>query len=349
MLKAKVLVIEDHDPVRISIIEMLEMANYKVFEADNGKLGIEMALRHRPDIILCDIMMPGLDGYGVLHMLNKYVETSTTPFIFLSAKADHADLRKGMEMGADDYLTKPFDDMELLNAIDVRLRKKAYYEIQQKNNEFKKLLSKTDGLTEFAQLINGHKNREFKKNQVIYYESDLGRGLYLVIEGRVKTIKLSEDGRELMTGMYVEGDYIGINTFFSNTPYRDTATAMEDSKICIIPVEEMENILGLYPEVARKFIHLLSNDNREKEEQLLQLAYNSVRKKMASAILRLYRQQTVKNELLSIARDDLAAMSCMATETVSRTLSDFRDEKLIDRKGVIITILDLEGLLKIKN
>jgi DNA-binding response OmpR family regulator len=350
-MKRNVLIIEDNDAIRENIVEILGMANYQVYEADNGKAGVEMALKHLPDIILCDIMMPELDGYGVLYMLNKHPEMSTTPFIFLTAKADHSDLRKGMEMGADDYLTKPFDDMELLNAIDVRLRKKAYVELQRQNeaNEFKVLVSKTDGLTEFAKLIEGHRNREFRKNQILYYESDFAKGLYLVVEGKVKTIKLSEDGRELMTGMYGVGNYIGINAALSNSPYTDTATAIEDSKVCMIPTEEMEKVLSLYPDVARKFIHLLSRDNRNKEDQLLQLAYHSVRKKMAGAILRLYNQQTIKTDTLSISREDLAAMACMAIETVSRTLSDFRDEKLIDRHGIIITILDLERLVKMKN
>lgn len=117
----------------------------------------------------------------------------------------------------------------------------------------------------------------------------------------------------------------------------------------MIPLEEIEKVINLYPEVAKKFIHLLSRDNQEKEEQLLQLAYDSVRKKMAGAILRLYHQQIIKKDFFSIAREDLAAMACMATETVSRTLSDFHNEKLIDRQGKIITVLDLERLAKMKN
>lgn len=350
-MNKKILIIEDHDSIRGNIVEILEMAQYTVFEADNGKIGVEMALKHIPDIILCDIMMPELDGYGVLYMLNKYAETSSIPFIFLTAKAEHNDLRKGMEMGADDYLTKPFDDIELLNAIEVRLRKKAYLQLQNKNTteEFKVLVSKTDGLAEFAKIIAGHKNHEFRKNHVLYYEGDHGRGLYLIIQGKVKTIKLSQDGRELMTGMYSVGDYLGISAILSKSTYTDTATTIEESILCLIPLEEIEKVINLYPEVARKFIHLLSRDNQEKEEQLLQLAYDSVRKKMAGAILRLYHQQIIKKDFFTIAREDLAAMACMATETVSRTLSDFHNEKLIDREGISITVLDLERLAKMKN
>lgn len=123
-MNKKVLIIEDNNDIRENVVEILELANYEVYEANNGKKGVDLAVKNLPDIILCDIMMPELDGYGVLYMLNKNPETATIPFIFLTAKAERVDLRKGMEMGADDYLTKPFDDMDLLNAIESRLKKK---------------------------------------------------------------------------------------------------------------------------------------------------------------------------------------------------------------------------------
>jgi CRP-like cAMP-binding protein/AmiR/NasT family two-component response regulator len=350
-MNEKILVIEDHIGIRENIAEILQMANYIVYTAENGKIGVEMALKHVPDIILCDIMMPELDGYGVIYMLHKHKETSAIPFIFLTAKAEHADLRKGMEMGADDYLVKPFDDMDLLNVIDIRLKKKAYQQLNNRSqaDDFKQLVLKTDGLAEFARMIAGHKSREFKKGQAIYYEGDQSKGIFLILQGKVKTIKLSLDGRELMTGMYSTGDYLGINAMLSKSIYADTATAIEDSMLCLIPDDEMEKVINLYPDVARKFIHLLSNDNRDKEEQLLQLAYDSVRKKMAGALVKLYNQQNLKNDFFLITREDLAAMACMATETVSRTLSDFRNEKLIERDGLLITVLDPARLAKMKN
>lgn len=350
-MSKKILIIEDHNEIRANIVEILEMASYTVVEADNGKVGVEMALKHIPDMILCDIMMPELDGYGVLYMLNKHTETVGIPFIFLTAKAEHADLRKGMELGADDYLIKPFDGMELLNAIDIRLRKKT---VQDKlriavKEEFKVLVAKTDGLAEFKKIISGHRTKEVKKNRVVYDEGDLGKGLYLIVSGKIKTIKLSEDGRELMTGMYGSGDYIGISAILTASPYTDTATAVEDSQLCLIPMDELDSMLSLYPEVARNFIHLLSYDNQEKEEQLLQLAYHSVRKKMAGTLVKLHHQLSDKLTGIMITRENLAAMACMATETVSRTLTDFKDEKLIDRLGTTITVLNLDGLLKMKN
>ena len=350
-MSKKVLIIEDNDDIRENVIEILELAGYTVSGASNGKTGVEFAFKDIPDIILCDIMMPEMDGYGVLYMLSKNPETIAVPFIFLTAKAEHFDRRKGMEMGADDYLTKPFDDMELLNAIESRLKKKegqqAFY--SKSLDRLNSLVAKKDGLAALKKIIEERKVRSFKKGQVIYYEGDKGNGLYLVISGKVKTIKLAEDGRELMTGIYSADDYLGINAMLSNEEYTDTATALEDSLLCLIPKEQLEQLLNLYPEVAREFIKLLANDIREKEEQLLQMAYHSVRKKMAQALLRLHRQPGSKDDSFKIAREDLAAMAAMATETVSRTLSDFKEEGLIEKTGSTITIIDLARLTKMKN
>jgi len=350
-MSKKVLIIEDNNDIRENVVEILELANYQVFEANNGKTGVELAIQHLPDVILCDIMMPELDGYGVLYLLNKNPETAAIPFIFLTAKAERLDLRKGMEMGADDYLTKPFDDMELLHAIETRLKKKE----QQQNfyssslDRLNTLVSKNSGLAELKKIIQERKSRQFKKNQVIYYEGDKGNGLYLIMAGRIKTIKMAEDGRELMTGMYAAEQYLGVHAMLSSEPYSDTATALEDSLLILIPKDQLEPLLNLYPEVAREFIKLLANDIRDKEEQLLQLAYHSVRKRMAETLLRLHKQQSDTAEGFKVTREDLAAMAGIATETVSRTLSDFKDEGLIDKKASTIIILDLTRLAKMKN
>src|SRR5471030_469307 len=147
-MKKKILIIEDNTDIRENVVEILDLAGYTVFEADNGKTGVELATKNLPDLILCDIMMPELDGYGVLYMVNKNPETAAIPFIFLTAKAERVDLRKGMEMGADDYLTKPFDDMELLNAIESRLKKKDLQEsfYSKSLDRLSNLVSKNNGL-----------------------------------------------------------------------------------------------------------------------------------------------------------------------------------------------------------
>ena len=346
-----VLIIEDNNDIRENIFEILQLADYIVYEAQNGKAGVELAIKHKPDIILCDIMMPELDGYGVLYILNKNPETANIPFIFLTARAERLDLRKGMEMGADDYLTKPFDDMELLNAIEIRLKKKvAQQDFYSKSlDRLSSLISNKDGLAELKKIIQERRTRQFKKGQVIYYEGDKGAGLNLLISGKAKSVKLATDGRELMTGIYAPDDYMGINSMLLNEAHSDTATAMEDSLVCLIPREQLEELMKRYPDVAREFIKLLAKDVKDKEEHLLQMAYNSVRKKMADAMIRLQKQQNEGDGGFKITREDLAAMTGMATETVSRTLSDFKDEGLIEKKGSVIKVINFESLLKMKN
>jgi len=120
----KILVIEDEPNVRDNIDSILELEGYQVVTAEDGEMGIEMAICHQPDLILCDVMMPKLDGFGVVKALRQNPVTATVPLIFLTAKADRAAQRLGMDLGADDYLSKPFTIEELTNAVTARLNKK---------------------------------------------------------------------------------------------------------------------------------------------------------------------------------------------------------------------------------
>jgi two-component system, sensor histidine kinase and response regulator len=128
----KILVIEDQVEIREVLVEMLTTEEYDVAEAENGSIGIKLAHSELPDLILCDIMMPKVDGYGVLDCLREHADTETIPFIFLSAKTSQIEIRQGIELGADDYLTKPFTRAELLGAIAARFEKKEALERQAK-------------------------------------------------------------------------------------------------------------------------------------------------------------------------------------------------------------------------
>ena len=120
---AKILVIEDEEAIRENILDLLEAENFEGIGAINGQVGIKLANEQIPDLILCDMMMPEVDGHGVLKALRSEPLTATIPFIFLTAKADKSDIRTGMELGADDYITKPCTPQELLKAIAIRLEK----------------------------------------------------------------------------------------------------------------------------------------------------------------------------------------------------------------------------------
>lgn len=350
MEKKRILIIEDNNDIRESTSEILQLANYEVFQAVNGKKGIELAIKHIPDVILCDIMMPELDGYGVLHLLGKREDTELIPFIFITAKTERMEIRKGIEMGADDYLTKPFDDIELLGAIESRLKKKERQKkIYSANlNKMTNLLEGSQGLEEMKKTFDESKVKSFKKKQVIYYEGDVANTAYLVISGSVKTTKMNEGGKELMTGIYHPEDYFGITSLFSSNEYKETAEVLEDTELCFLPKDSVNTLLYKYPDIAKKFISILAQNVNDHEEQLLQLAYCSVRKRMAEVLLRLHASHS-SNDCFEISRENLASMAGMASETVSRILTDFKSEKLIDKTAGKITLLDITNLRRLKN
>lgn len=347
----KALIIEDDFEMRDNISEILKLADYEVYAAENGRKGVEIALEHKPDIIICDVMMEELDGYGVLYLLNKHLETSTIPFIFISAKTQKKDIRKGMEMGADDYLLKPFNDIELLNTIETRLKKRT-----QQNDFFGNSIQKIEplatssrGLPELKKMIEDRKLRIFRKRQILYYEGDKVTGIYLILKGKIKTTKIADDGRELTTAIYNTDQFVGTNVIFSNDTYIDNAVAIEECSLCFFPIKELEKLIGQYPDVAGKFIKILSNEVCDKEEQLLQMAYYSVRKRIAESLLSYHKHHCSNGENISLTRYEIANLSGTAPETVSRTLSDFENEGLIDKSRNELILLNTQKLSKLKN
>jgi len=119
----KILIIEDEPEMRRNLVTILRLEKFQVLAAENGRAGLQLALRDPPDLILCDVMMPELDGHGVLKALRNDPATMNIPFIFLTAKGEKADLRSGMNLGADDYLTKPVARADLLNAVEARFKR----------------------------------------------------------------------------------------------------------------------------------------------------------------------------------------------------------------------------------
>jgi CRP/FNR family transcriptional regulator, cyclic AMP receptor protein len=350
----KILLIEDNNNIRENTAEIMELANYRVFTACNGKEGVETALRENPDLIICDIMMPILDGYGVLHMLHKNTLTRNTPFIFLTAKTERLDFRKGMELGADDYITKPFSDTELLNAVESRLLKQdllkeAYGGDTQLQQARTSKGSSEDLLNE---LKSGRNCNKYKKKQLVFSEGNRPQCLYYLLKGRVKTYKTNDQGKELVVDLYSEGDFLGYLPLLENTCYKETAEAIEESELAVIPKEDFEDLINNNHDVTRQFIQLLAKNITEKENQLLGLAYNSLRKKVANALMTMYKKYNRNGQTgfsIDISRENLASIAGTATESLIRTLSDFKTEKLIEIKDGGITILNETKLEKLIN
>ena len=353
-MSKKILLIEDNPEMRENTTEILELAGYHVFSAVNGKEGVEIAGKEKPDLIVCDIMMPLLDGYGVLHLLSKNEDTAGIPFIFLTAKSERSDFRKGMDMGADDYITKPFDEIELLNAIERRLKKseminKKYTRDLEGINEF---MASVKNFEDLKNSIESRDVRNYKKKDNIYTEGNHPKGIYFVVKGKVKTYKTNELGKEFITGLYKEGDFFGYLALLEETEYSDSASSLEDCEVCIVPKDEFYSLVYKNAEVSRKFIKLLSNNLHEKEEQLLKIAYNSVRKRVAEALVTLYNRYKKDGEAkfsITISREDLANLAGTATETTIRTLSDFKEEGSVEIQGGTISISDLPKLEHMRN
>lgn len=348
-----ILIIEDNKDIRENMTEILELAHYNVILAENGKLGVTLALEYKPALIICDIMMPVLDGYGVIHMLQKNAETNHIPFIFLTAKAEHNEIRKGMELGADDYITKPFNGTELLNAVECRIKK---YELQNPTisglSRLNTLISNVTGKEALNSFKENRSINKYKKKQVIYSEDNHPSKLFYIQKGKIKTFKMNEDGKEFVIGLYNSGDFLGYTALLEDSIYKETAETLEDCEVAIIPKIEFEELIHSNPDVLQKFVQLLANNVTDMEVQLLGLAYNSLRKKVADTLIMLsnkYKKDNEQQFVISMSRENLANIAGTAKESLIRTLSDFKAESLIDIVQGNIVILEETKLLQMLN
>ncbi len=344
----RVLLIEDDTILRETTAELLELSDYEVQTASDGEKGVQVAKDYLPEVIVCDIMMPELDGYGVLKNLSQDQKTKGIPFIFLSAKTERKDIRKGMELGADDYLTKPFEEHELLGAIESRLAKIAI--LKDSGVATESATSDTDQeMCTIHQLKNfiddNGEETNYAAGETIYRESMHSNTAYLVLKGVVKTHKLDEMGKEFITGIYKPDDFFGFTSFTKHIPHQEYATAMEESRLMGISTQQLKNLLDKNHPLAMELMQVLSENLSDAKEQLLEMAYGSVRRKTASTILKFAEKlQKDADGNLHILRSDLASVAGMATETLIRTLSSFKKEGLISIDNRNIKILDTEAL-----
>ena len=345
-----VLLIEDDTVLRENTAELLELFRYKVLTAANGKVGVEMAKKYVPNIIVCDIMMPELDGYDTLQMLSKNKRTKHIPFVFLSAKTERQDVRKGMNLGADDYITKPFTEDDITSAIESRLAKAAILKeltdanknhpvIEQQQDEIKTLNDLKNFFDDYGTEFN------YKKDDIIYYESDHCNYIYLISKGAVKCHRMDEQGKELVTALYKEDDLFDYASFTSNIPHQETATAIANTTLLGISILEFTELLNKNHKVVLELIELLADNLSDVKEQLLQIAYGTVNKKTAATILKFAEKINRRpDDPIKISRNDLASVAGIATETLIRALTEFKKLGIIKAEGRNIKVVDLERL-----
>ena len=351
MAPKKVLIIEDNLEIRENTGEILELAGYDVEVAADGKEGTQTAIQFKPDIIICDIMMPGLDGYGVLNILSRNPDTSTIPFIFLTAKSEPADIRKGMNLGADDYIVKPFDETDLLEAIEVRLRRseRLQHNANPNHAELNEFISESKGIEQLSHLSTDRKEKKFKRKEAIYREGDYANYLYFLIKGKVKCMKTDTYGKEFVTEVIGPQAFFGYMTLLEDQEYHESAIAMEDTEVAIIPKADFKSLIEKNRDVAMRFIKMLSGNVREKEEQLLQMAYSPVRERVADTLLKLAKLNANETNQIEVLREDLASMVGTAKESLIRMLSEMKKDGIIEISGRQITLLDTNELKRISS
>ncbi len=348
-MKKHILLIEDDKIVRENTAEILGFANYRVTTASDGKIGIEKAINEKPDLIICDIMMPNLDGYGVYQILSKNKNFNCIPFIFLSARTNPTEIRKGMGLGADDYITKPFEESELLSAISTRLKKSSLFEKHfSENNEIIKKQTASIQVETIDELIDELLKRQtqiYQKGDSLYCEGNRSNHLFLVKKGHVKTYKSTEDGKELITGFYKKRNFIGYTSSLGDFSHSENAEAIEKTKVIKVAKKEIIAIIETNSHIALDLIELMAYNIKGTKEKLVQIAYDTVRRRTAKSILFLIADDPLNTIIIS--RADLASLTGIARETLIRTLSDFKDEGYIETSRTYVKVIDKKRLTQI--
>jgi len=340
-----IVVIEDQFEVRDNLAEILELSGYKVYQAADGATGVTAVQTHLPDLILCDVMMPRLDGYGVLKILRADPATRHIPFVFLTAKSENVDVRKGMGLGADDYLIKPFDDVDLLETIRLRidrmnLRSSQLSDDTRSDRHFfdeKKARERLHSL--FADGEEWH----YKSGDTLYREQTACHWIYRVQSGRVKSIRQNSIGKSLLSVISTKGHLVGYVPALSTEIHHDTAKCMEDTTVRVIPIRALQDLLLNDAEASMLLLRDMAQHIDECQNRVLDMAYSSVRRKVATAILSVIPDPS---DSTTITREDLSQIAGVAKETLIRTLSDFKSTGIISTADDIVKVLNRKALVQ---
>ena len=344
-MEAKILLIEEDAILRKNTAEILGLANYDVITAENGMVGIEKAIKLKPDLVISDIPMSELDGYGVLQILRKNKEIQNTPFIFMSTKTAHGEVRKGMDLGANDYITIPFDESELLSAIEARLK---FGELSNISINKKSSVKDTNSLDleSLHKLFTNRRKFDYKKGSTIYCEGNSSNHLFYIISGEIKTYKNNEHGKEFITRIYKNNDLFGFTSLLKNKPYSENASALVDSWLVKITKKEFLEMVKNNSRLSVEIIDLLVDKLENLNTHLIHVAYDSVRKKTAEILYELYIERG--SEIIKISRKNLANLVGIAKESLIRTLTELKEEKIIKTKRKSIVVIDPQRLKLIK-
>ena len=340
----KILLIASDPAIRTLTTDVLALAHYQVLLAQDGKSGVEMAETEQPDVVITEIAMPGLDGYGVMHLLQSYPWFYNTLFIVLCTACDKVELRRAMSMGADDVIIKPFDGTELLSSIEVRSKKR---DSLAKSNGHSPDTIAPPVQTEkelMMQLISDRNIDRYNRRQLIYKKGDRPTKLFYLINGKARSFNTHPDGKDLAIDLFGPGDFLGYADILKNHNYAESVETIEYVELAVIPRAEFEQLVFQNPVFARRFIDLAVTRSKIMEHRLLWMAYHTLRQKVAAALLHLIEKygngQNSPFEI-NLNRSVFASIAGTATESSIRTLGEFRSEKLIE--------LETDGTIRVTN
>jgi CRP-like cAMP-binding protein/CheY-like chemotaxis protein len=343
--KNRILVICIDNKKRATLSKLLLNSGFLTYEAKNGEESIAIASRETPDLILCDIILSDIHGNDVLELLKELPHISDIPILYLKNQSDKVDLKVELGLGSADFINRPYNAQSIITKVKIKL---------EKFHQFKK--SKKD-CVEILQSFSANKNNlvnsllkfeeieTFAKKQLIYNEGDLPKWLFYVESGGIKLFKRNDFGKEFITQIISKGQFFGYRTLLIGTKYNNCAEALTTSTLRLIPRNSFFKLIDSSKMIANKFIELISKSAIDCEQDLVEMAYSSVRRKVARALLVFADDKSIKPIIkLAVSREDLASKAGTAKETLIRTLSDFKSEGLIDIKGKLITILNFDGL-----
>jgi CRP-like cAMP-binding protein/CheY-like chemotaxis protein len=346
----RILIIEDNEDVRENLSEILELYGYETMTAADGLSGAKLAIQDPPDLILCDVMMPELDGFGVLNLLTEHDQVATVPFIFITARTESEDIRRGMNLGADDYITKPFYKDELLQVIQTRLRKAITRQSAAAgtSDTAPRLDDPERGRGRLREsFAEDGSRRVFEPGTAIVREDEHPHFVYQIEEGRVHLSRTHDYGRDYILTELGPGEWFGMPSVLERKPLHYTArAATERVTVQQLPRDTFLDLVNRERSVSDALIHILADQLVHRSEQLVNQAYDSVRRRTALVLCDLHDRHPQGG--ISLSREELAQMVGSTKESVTRALSEFKKDGLVSTDGRTIRVLrakTLRGLL----
>jgi len=337
----KILIVNDKSLVREELLELFWQSNYQVIITSSGNEVEQLALKHSPDLILYDNIRPEFNEYSVSHHIQPNSIIKQRYFIFKKSNAENS---KVSVEGIANKMLHHSNASDLLHSIECSLDNSPVDNDGQteKMQSFLEI-TETNPKRALKNFVEGRRVQWFNRNQTIFYEGNHPKNIFYIQKGKVKVYKMNEDGKELIVRLCGENEFFGYVSILENTTYKVSAKAIERCEIAIIPRSDFDSMINTNALVLKKFIQMLAGEVGDYEQMLLGMAYNSLRKKVAETLLRLtakFEQQNPEQNCLKVSRPTLAALAGTATESLIRTLSDFKKEKLIDITDGNIKILD---------